>query len=357
MMKELSHGHRAAYATLLYVAAVIAVLFASNYYANRLPAAQTHINQSYAFPRVPGTTCEQIGDASKLALFVKDMDTGLRAVGCSDGDKPAAVFALHHEGAAKTSTEVDRAAWDAILGNPLETTREPRELGYDVRWLKDDKTVQQLARPGSTFSFYIFEWWSPTALAVVVLVWGLLIYLAKHSALLRDAGSKDALLQSRTFSLAKTQLAWWFAIIFAAFVFLWLVTGEMPTLSGQALALLGISSATTMASVGISADRTPRPGESDVFFRDLLSDANGITIQRFQMLVMTIALGLMFLIHVATRLTMPEFDASLLTLLGISAGTYVGLKIPEDQGGAGKTATGDAGDTNDAAKSGYSATS
>ena len=151
-------------------------------------------------------------------------------------------------------------------------------------------------------------------------------------------------------------MAWWFAIIFAAFVFLWLVTGELPTLSGQALALLGISSATTMASVGISADRTPAAGESGVFFRDLLSDANGITIQRFQMLVMTIALGLMFLIHVATRLTMPEFDASLLTLLGISAGTYVGLKIPEDRGAV-KATTGDDGDTTDAAKSGYSPTS
>ena len=356
-MNELSHGHKAAYATVLYVAIVIAVLFASNYYADRLPPAQTHINKSYAFPRAAGTTCEQIGDVTKLALFVKDMDTGLRAVGCTDGDKPAASFWLHHEGASKTSTDVDRAVWDAILGNPLETAKKSRELGYDIRWLKDDKSVQQLAKPGNTFNFYIFEWWSPTAVAVVVLVWGLLIYLARHSALLRDAGTKDSSLQSRTFSLAKTQMAWWFAIIFAAFVFLWLVTGEMPTLSGQALALLGISSATTMASVGISADRTPATGESGVFFRDLLSDANGITIQRFQMLVMTIALGLMFLIHVATRLTMPEFDASLLTLLGISAGTYVGLKIPEDQGGAGKSAAGAGDDAVDSAKSGYSATS
>ncbi len=358
MLKDLSHGHRAAYATLLYVAIVIAVLFASNYYADRLPPAQTHVNKSYPFPRLPGTTCAQIGDVTRLALFVKDMDTGLRAVGCSDGDKAAAAsFALHHEGAAKTSAEIDRAVWDEILGNPLETAKKPRTLDYDIRWLKDDKTMQQLAAPGSTFSFYIFEWWSPTAVAVVVLVWGLLVYLAKHSALLRDASAKGASLEARTFSLARTQMAWWFAIIFAAFVFLWLVTGEMPTLSGQALALLGISSATTMASVGISADRTPAPGETGVFFRDLLSDANGITIQRFQMLVMTIALGLMFLIHVATRLTMPEFDASLLTLLGISAGTYVGLKIPEDQGGAGKAASGEAGDTTDGAKSGYSATS
>ena len=353
-MSDLTHGHRAAYATLLYVAIVIAGLFASNYYSDRLPPAQTHINKNHAFARAEGTSCEQIGDPGKLALFVNDMDTGLRAVGCTEG---AASFWLHHEGAAKISAEVDRAVWDVILGNPLETTKKPRELGYDIRWLKDDKTVPHLAKPGSTFSFYIFEWWSPTAVAVVVLVWALLVYLARHSALLRDAGAKDAALAARTFSLAKTQLAWWFAIIFAGFVFLWLVTGELPTLSGQALALLGISSATTMASVGISADRTPTAGESGVFFRDLLSDANGITIQRFQMLVMTIALGLMFLIHVVTRLTMPEFDASLLTLLGISAGTYVGLKIPEDQGGAAKRTTADGGGAADDAKSGYSATS
>jgi hypothetical protein len=100
MLKELSHGHRAAYASLLYVAIVVGVLFASHYYAKALPPAQAHINQSYAFPRVAGTSCEQIGDVTRLALFVNDMDTGLRAVGCSDGDKPAASFALHHQGAA-----------------------------------------------------------------------------------------------------------------------------------------------------------------------------------------------------------------------------------------------------------------
>jgi len=81
------------------------------------------------------------------------------------------------------------------------------------------------------------------------------------------------------------------------------------------------------------------PGKSGVFFHDLLSDVNGITIQRFQMLVMTVALGIMFLVRVATRLTMPEFDASLLALLGISAGTYIGLKIPEDQGDGAKAPT------------------
>ena len=49
------------------------------------------------------------------------------------------------------------------------------------------------------------------------------------------------------------------------------------------------------------------------------------------MVVWTVVLGVMFVIEVYTNLQMPEFDSTLLTLMGISGGTYVGLKIPEKQ--------------------------
>jgi hypothetical protein len=249
---------------------------------------------------------------------------------------------LRHERAARLSPELDQAVWKDILGNPLETIRQKRTLRYEIHLPRPDgKPDDRLEVPDNQFGFYIFEPWSSSAaVAAVVLVWGLLIYLARYSALLRDAAASDTPLEKRTFSLAKTQMAWWFAIVFAAFVFLWLVTGELPTLNGQALSLLGISSATTIASLGISAGRTPASGFRGVFFHDLLSDSSGIAIQRFQMLVMTVSLGLMFLQRVATRLTMPEFDPSLLVLLGISAGTYVGLKIPETQRDEGNAASG-----------------
>lgn len=347
-MRNISLGHKALFLSFLYFAVVALVLFISLKSDRRSPQTDipvpAHINQQYKFARSGEPACDQL-DVSRLMLYVDGMNTGLRAVGCTDGDKPSATFWLRHEGATPPITpEVDQAAWSTILGDPLSGIGKTRTLDYDIRWVQEGRPVRHLAKADSKFSYYIFEWWSPFAGAVVLYVWGLLIYLARNSALLRDAGEKDAPLASRTFSLAKTQMAWWFAIIFASFVFLWLVTGEMPSLSGQALSLLGIASATTIASVGMSSGRRIAPGESDIFFRDLLSDANGIAIQRFQMLVMTMALGVMFLMRVATRLTMPEFDASMLTLLGISAGTYVGMKIPEDQGGAAKVVDPVAGD-------------
>jgi hypothetical protein len=38
---------------------------------------------------------------------------------------------------------------------------------------------------------------------------------------------------------------------------------------------------------------------------------------------------LIFILQVYANLAMPTFSESLLALLGISAGTYLGLKIPE----------------------------
>jgi len=70
---------------------------------------------------------------------------------------------------------------------------------------------------------------------------------------------------------------------------------------------------------------------SEGFGRDLLTDVNGITLHRFQMVVWTIVLGFLFLIGVYKELAMPEFSGTLLALMGISAGTYLGFKIPERQ--------------------------
>ena len=72
------------------------------------------------------------------------------------------------------------------------------------------------------------------------------------------------------------------------------------------------------------------PGSS-TFLKDILTDANGVSFHRFQMLVWTVVLGIMFVTAVTSRLSMPQFSATLLSLMGISAGTFIAFKIPEQQ--------------------------
>lgn len=75
------------------------------------------------------------------------------------------------------------------------------------------------------------------------------------------------------------------------------------------------------------------PQPSNGFLRDVLSDESGaIVLHRFQIFVWTIVLGIVFLASVARDLHMPEFSATLLSLMGISAGTYLGFKFPETSG-------------------------
>ena len=67
---------------------------------------------------------------------------------------------------------------------------------------------------------------------------------------------------------------------------------------------------------------------------DLLSEEDAsagqgrvITFHRFQIVVWTLILGTVFVSEVFTKLAMPVFDTTLLTLMGISSGTYLGFKV------------------------------
>ena len=65
---------------------------------------------------------------------------------------------------------------------------------------------------------------------------------------------------------------------------------------------------------------------------DLLAENNLISFHRFQIFVWTLVLGLMFVVNVYSDLAMPQFSATLLGLMGISAGTFIGFKLPETKG-------------------------
>jgi hypothetical protein len=64
---------------------------------------------------------------------------------------------------------------------------------------------------------------------------------------------------------------------------------------------------------------------------DVLTDDNGaVALHRLQVLLWTFVLGVVFLASVLHVLSMPEFNTTLLALMGISAGTYLGFKMPSN---------------------------
>jgi hypothetical protein len=69
--------------------------------------------------------------------------------------------------------------------------------------------------------------------------------------------------------------------------------------------------------------------QSKGWLLDILSDANGVSFHRFQLFSWTLILGGVFAVTTYGELNMPGFDTTLMGLLGLSAATYLGLKVPE----------------------------
>jgi hypothetical protein len=183
-----------------------------------------------------------------------------------------------------------------------------------------------------------------------------LIMAARSSSMLRDTADGLTLDSDppAPYSLAKCQMAFWFALILASFLGLLVVTGGFNSImTPQSLTLLGISSVTALGATAIDTDKartrgsaastatttaavspvgsTPKCARHLGFWKDILTDDSGFAFHRIQVVVWTLILGGVSLWSAYSKLTLPTFDANLLILMGISSGLYLGLKFPEQQ--------------------------
>ena len=62
---------------------------------------------------------------------------------------------------------------------------------------------------------------------------------------------------------------------------------------------------------------------------DILSDSNGICLHRLQIFVWTLVMGVAAVRNVYEHLEMIEYNGTMLALMGVSSGTYIGFKFPE----------------------------
>jgi len=169
------------------------------------------------------------------------------------------------------------------------------------------------------------------------------VVLAQKTNLIRDAGTftgSEGVL--RTFSLSRSQMLLWTFNVLMAFLLVWLKRGEFnQVVSDGSLALLGISTGTAFGGSLIDKNQPADEGQDKVgpsrgFWRDILSDAHGINLHRFQLVLWTVALTVVFwtmtfkiLASTAGAVALPDFDSKLLILMGISGGAYLGLKVHE----------------------------
>jgi len=260
-------------------------------------------------------------------------------------------------------TEESKDAWNKLLGSPMLYWNRPTAISVGLE-------NQQPLASSATIDLVIvkrkglFFW---VAMAVIILF--LLLKYGRTSAALRTYHAESP------YSLAQVQMAAWFFLVISSYVFIWLVTGDMNNMPESILLLMGISTGTTLGARIIDQRKLdtslPKlkdeltlvdaklkefkglPDDSEATLRkqeledqrstikdkieprskglwnDIISDSYGTSLHRLQAVMWTIVFGLIFCYKVYQDLAMPEFNPTLLTLMGISSATYLGLKIPE----------------------------
>lgn len=287
--------------------------------------------------------------SSQLALFLNEREMPGSHPEAVDSDTGLLRFHLHF-------TPDNSESWDDLLRKPVLV----RPVALSVGPRGGTPFPSTLTGENRAKLVLVPSPWGLISLLLVVGVGALLVWLGRTTSLLRDPAAGVPAMQ-RSYSLARTQAAFWFFIIFAAYATLWLLTGALDTITESMLGLMGISSATLLAGAMVDSGKRqaeaanaagagPNPGSTQPgpsapaaspptaapntgctrgFLHDILSDGEGYSFHRFQMFAWTLVLGLIFVASVYNSLKMPEFSPTLLGLMGISSGTYLGLKFPE----------------------------
>ena len=230
--------------------------------------------------------------------------------------------------------DADLASWTAILGSPPLAGGKTVPVAVELA----DKTEMRYAGASPpTVRFVIFTSSQLVFTTFFTVVLLLAIFVKGSSTgLLRDPAPDIVDPQLRTFSLGRCQMAFWLVLLTVSFVAIWMITGDYKgILTPQSLELLGISGATALSATSIDASKVAagagpaKPLEHVTFLDDILTDVNGPTLQRLQVFVWTLLLGLISVVSMYRSLSLPAFDDTLLALTGISSGLYIGFKWPE----------------------------
>ncbi len=311
---------------------------------------------------------------SNLVLYFDDVEmTGLRM------DRPQITnggLVLSFYLIRDSENESNRKAWNKLL-----TKQQGR--GYimtlPVALALGNGPALSIPQPDQDkrFQFYIVNetkanW---TILICLVIFFGSYYLLIKNPTVLRDQ-------KNGYYSLGKSQMAFWGLLVALAFTGIWFLTGTMEHIPDQVLILIGISGATGLSAIVIGENKIaasqlkmetnirslqaeqkqletelnasgssfppgsmerlvqikaemeklslqPDAPQSDGFLRDICNNGDGLSFHRLQVVMWTLILGVVFINDVSKVMSMPEFSNTLLMLMGISSGTYLGFKFPE----------------------------
>jgi len=133
-------------------------------------------------------------------------------------------------------------------------------------------------------------------------------------------------------NLPRMQIASFAVAIGIAYGYIWSTTGEVATINGSALTLLGIGLGTAAGNAILSSGKrvsvaTAVEALANEGVEAPVETAVRLDLQSLQAAVWTAVIGFIFIAAAYRELAMPDLSEQVLAILGISAGTYLALSF------------------------------
>lgn len=269
-----------------------------------------------------------LSESNKPILFLNDRPYE-NIVGTVNKEKSLVYFKLDHP-----EDQEDLDPWDVFV--PTMKKKNKVEVNFAVGVKNGSSTEGNYKFDIQFFNRSKSIGWTFAFLALFTI---LFIVGVTHKSFLRHNPNPRIPGMKPPHSYSKVQLYYWFLIVILGYTYLLIQTGELVTLTQSTLALITISGVATFAArYKDNRDNAPEPkpntptpspaykANKGNFFSNILSDANGPTIQRVQNFAFNLIFGGYFISILLTSLKLAEFSPSQLTLIGISATAYAGLK-------------------------------
>ena len=183
-------------------------------------------------------------EASHYALFLDGQEIDGLTRTYYDAKLHALVFHLE-----RNPQNAD--AWASVLGSPTRLTRNVN-VALGEKPENNGPATPSIAGPKGKrpdFRFHVLTFFRLLLAALAIIaMWAVVWGSARKTTVIKDNQVPQIDPAKQTFSLARLQMAFWFSLIFASYVALWILLDDINTLSEQALTLMGISGATALGA-------------------------------------------------------------------------------------------------------------
>jgi hypothetical protein len=148
-------------------------------------------------------------------------------------------------------TPENKKVWIDLLGAP-HTLREAATLSVG---LEKSSAFDSVYQTNPVTLTVISPVYGLIALVVILGTLFFMIWLVRNTNVIREPGPPPAPGKRRPYNLGRAQMAFWFFLIYASYMAIWLVTAALDTITSSLLALMGISAGTALGEALIDTGK------------------------------------------------------------------------------------------------------